>query len=86
MTRKTELPTRSRHLMIYDSDWDFLETNFGARSGQPIGVGRAIRKIVHKHVEAMRAKQIEAIDEIEARRTAAYGKVMTRMAGGQQDV
>ena len=57
-------PVRSRHIEIYESDWEFLENNFGNGSVSRVGVGPTIREIVHQKVKWLRAKQIERLDQL----------------------
>jgi hypothetical protein len=62
MTRRHEKPTSRRHIQIFDEDWEFLEANMGPESASPLGVGTAIRMIVHAKVQGLRAKIIGALD------------------------
>lgn len=62
MSRKIERPAVARHIHIFQEDWEFLEQFFGRGTANPIGPSKAIRNIVHKHVGAIRARQLEAID------------------------
>lgn len=59
MTKKDELPSKTRHLRIYDEDWEFLELHYG----KTLGVSKAIRSIVHARVVAMRDKVAQKMDE-----------------------
>ena len=70
--RKLELPTVTRHILIYQEDWDFLTKNFG----QTIGPGHAIRKIVHHRVQALRAKEIERLDQTPRAQSAIDSKII----------
>jgi hypothetical protein len=60
MSKKSPLPQSRRHVMLYDEDWDWLQAEFG----QKIGVGAAIKVIVHRKVQDMKAKANEAFDRI----------------------
>lgn len=66
MSRKAIRPQRARHIFVYDEDWEFLERWIGQwkgdRRSMPIGVGAAIRDIVHARVTFLRSKQIEILD------------------------
>jgi hypothetical protein len=62
MTRRHEKPTSRRHIQIFDEDWEFLLANMGPESANPLGVGTAIRVIVHAKVQGLRAKIIAGID------------------------
>ena len=59
MSKRLDLPTVDRHLLLYKEDWDWLKTKFGAA----IGVNQAIRDIVHARVRALRAKAIARLDD-----------------------
>lgn len=56
MSKKSIRPQSRRHILIYDEDWDWLMQHFGAGSLHPIGVGPAIRAIIHKHVRDLQAR------------------------------
>jgi hypothetical protein len=56
MTKKTLLPSRPRHIRLYDEDWNFLENYYGRGSSQPIGTTQAVRGIVHAFVGRLKAK------------------------------
>jgi hypothetical protein len=56
MSKKTRLPSRPRHIRVYDEDWDFLDNYYGRNSSKPIGTTKAIRGIVHAFVTRMRVK------------------------------
>jgi hypothetical protein len=49
--------------LIFDDDWDYLTQVYGPGSESAIGVGPAIRQIVHTWVGALRAKAQRVIDE-----------------------
>lgn len=55
MTKALHLPSRPRHIRIWDEDWAFLEQHFGRTSARPIGATKAIRSIVHSFVERIKA-------------------------------
>ena len=63
MPRRTELPTVTRNILIYEEDWDFLSQRFGAGSLRPVGAGPIIREIVHRKVQEIREKEREAINQ-----------------------
>lgn len=64
MSKKAALPQSRRHVMIYDEDWEFLQQEFGQGSKSEIGVGVAIKTIVHAKVQDMKARANEAFDKI----------------------
>lgn len=65
MSRRLPLPQSRRHVLIFDEDWNFLNTWFGDSSTVKTGVGPAIRAIVHQRVEYLKAKQAARLDELE---------------------
>ena len=62
MSRKSRLPQSRHHILVYDEDWEWLEQHFGASSSRPIGIGPAIREIIHKHLENIRDKFQQRLD------------------------
>ena len=60
MSRKSIEPVSPRHIYVYDEDWSYLTERFGVRGfGQTrIGVGPAVRAIIHSWVKATRAREI----------------------------
>jgi len=62
MSKRTDFPASTRHLLIYDEDWEYLESRFGPRGIKPVGVSTVIRAILHQKVMALRAKEIETQD------------------------
>jgi hypothetical protein len=81
VSRKIERPAVARHIHIFEEDWDFLEQYFGRRSANPIGPSKAIRNIVHKHIGAIRAKQLAAIDEMSPAMEADAAEIARRLKG-----
>lgn len=63
MSKRSELPQSRRHVLIFDEDWTFLSTHYGPSAASPIGVGVAVRKIVHARVAALRAQHAELMDK-----------------------
>ncbi len=64
MTKRIERNATARHIQIFEDDWEFLNNNFGRGTEKPLGAGKAIRLIVHKYCNAVRANQIKGIDDI----------------------
>lgn len=62
MTRRAPRPQKARHVPITDEDWDYLDRAYGPGSERKIGVGPAIRAIVSKHVQIMKAKEQALLD------------------------
>jgi hypothetical protein len=73
MSKKLELPTTSIHMQIFTEDKVFLEE--WCRLHQAIGLGEALRRIVHSRVKALRTKQIEALDAAPAAEAEANAKI-----------
>ena len=81
MTKRNEAPTVARHVLLFESDWTFLEANFGRHTEARLGAGNAVRAIVHKHVEAIRAAQIAAVDELPDSSRVNYDLLAKRLGG-----
>lgn len=62
MSKRAEMPQSRHHVLIFDEDWEWLDANCGPYSESRMGVGVAIRKIVHYHVRVLRQKAQEAAD------------------------
>jgi hypothetical protein len=62
--KKLPAPTIDRHIDLYKSDWEFIESHFGRSSSSRFGAARFVREVVHLKVKALRAKEIEALDGI----------------------
>jgi hypothetical protein len=69
--KKTAFPASTRHLLLYDEDWEYLESRFGPRGIRPVGVSTVVRAILHQKVMALRAKEIEARDQAHYANAAA---------------
>ena len=54
MSRRAKFPQSRHHVMIYDEDWDWLSTMFGAQNGNGTGAGTVIRELVHRQVARLR--------------------------------
>ena len=60
MSRRSELPQTPRHVLVFDEDWEFLLRFFDRGAGATITPGQAIRQLIHKHVKALREREIAA--------------------------
>ncbi len=58
----SDLPMSRRHIEIFDEDWAFLDRYYGVNSDSKIGVGPAIRHIVHQKVSQLKMKMTEMRD------------------------
>ncbi len=66
--KKSEILAQSpRHILVYDEDWDYIETHFGRDSPAKLGAGKAIRGIVHSFVRRLKAKAEDARNVAESR-------------------
>jgi hypothetical protein len=54
--KPNKLPSRPRHIRIYDEDWDFLDLAFGRNSPKPVGATAAVRSIVHSYCKRLKEK------------------------------
>lgn len=58
-------PKRKIHVELFDSDYEYLNNLFG-RGGrhEELGLGRAIRNIVHQKVAGLKAKENGELDKL----------------------
>lgn len=61
MSKKTILPQSRRHILLYNEDWEYLETRFGPKGIKPVGISNVIRALVHRRVLAWREAENEAM-------------------------
>lgn len=50
MSRKVSLPQSTHHLAVYNEDWEYISSRFGAAGIKPVGVSNVIRALIHKAV------------------------------------
>jgi hypothetical protein len=50
MSKKAKLPQTPRHVLIFDEDWEYLETRFGPAGLKPVGVSNVIRALIHQRI------------------------------------
>lgn len=62
MSRKHEEPTVSRHIEVYQSDWEFLQRQFGRASEAKLGVSVAIRQMIRKGVRDYQERLARKLD------------------------
>lgn len=60
MSLKARLPQSPRHILVYNDDWEYLETRFGYRGLKPVGVSNVIRALIHKRVLEWREAENDA--------------------------
>jgi hypothetical protein len=54
LAKKSRFPQTPRHILIYDEDWEYLETRFGPQGLKPVGVSNVIRALIHQRVLGLR--------------------------------
>ena len=59
MPARPELPTRDFHLRLFAEDLEFLEDRL---AGSQMGLGEALREIIHKRVLQLRAEFLRRED------------------------
>lgn len=62
MTKRSELPQRRRHVIVFDEDWEFLLRHYGADTDARLGAGAAVRQIVHARVKQLRELMAQRAD------------------------
>jgi hypothetical protein len=63
MSKKSILPQSPRHILVYDKDWEYLNSLYGKSGVNPIGISVAIRQILHAFCKKAKARENQAIDE-----------------------
>lgn len=63
MSKKSRLPQSPHHVLIYDEDWEYLETRFGPTGFRPVGVSAVIRGLVHNKVLSWREAENKAAEK-----------------------
>ena len=62
MPRKNERAIVTKHLSVYEEDWEFLVEQLQRQAGLKLTPGMIIKEIVHNHVKVMRSKQSKSLD------------------------
>ena len=62
MSRRSPIPQRPHHILVYDEDWEFLLTYMKGK----MGPSEAIRQITHQWCIRVRAKMEQRVDSINA--------------------
>jgi hypothetical protein len=62
VTKRSILPQRPRHILVYDEDWEYLSAMFGPGAVKPVGISPAIRAIIHAYVGKLRQRAIDTQD------------------------
>lgn len=64
MSRKSAIPQSRRHILVFDEDWEYLESQYGRPYGvTPLGTSAAVRLLIHKYVRKLKAREEEALSE-----------------------
>lgn len=66
MSKRAERPQSRRHILVFDEDWEYLDKLYGPQGLKRIGVGPAIRQIIHAKVKALKAREIGMRDSRQA--------------------
>jgi hypothetical protein len=64
MPRKHDESVVSRHIEVFESDWDFLQQHFGRGSEEKLGVSVAIRQMIRKFVRDYRERLTRKLDRL----------------------
>jgi len=64
MSRKHDEATASRHIEVYETDWEFLQKHFGRQSEAKVGVSVAIRQMIRKGVRDYQERLARRLDRI----------------------
>lgn len=54
MSKRAIADQTSRHVMIFDEDWEFILANYGPGSPKEIGPSEFIRTCVHSYIGRIR--------------------------------
>ena len=63
MSAKARRPQSRRHILVFDEDWEYLDAIYGTASTNRLGVGPAIREVIHTYVSKLKAKTEAILDE-----------------------
>jgi hypothetical protein len=64
MSRKHDESVVSRHIEVFESDWDFLQQHFGRSSEAKLGVSVAIRQMIRKGVRDYQERLARKLDRM----------------------
>jgi tRNA G37 N-methylase TrmD len=80
LSKKSRLPQSPRHVLIYNEDWEYLETRFGPTGLKPVGVSNVIRALIHQKILDWR--EAENIAATAARRENIQRESMKEQPNG----
>jgi hypothetical protein len=63
MPKRGIRPQTSRHVFIYDEDWEFLQNLYGRGSRNPVGVSRVVQELIHQKVKGLRQAVANKLDQ-----------------------
>ena len=64
MSRKHDESVVSRHIEVFESDWDFLQQHFGRSSEAKLGVSVAIRQMIRRGVRDYQERLARKLDRL----------------------
>jgi len=64
MSRKHDESVVSRHIEVFETDWDFLQQHFGRSSEAKLGVSVAIRQMIRKGVRDYQERLARRLDRL----------------------
>jgi len=64
MSRKHDEDVVSRHIEVFESDWEFLQQHFGRSSEAKLGVSVAIRQMIRKGVRDYQERLARRLDRM----------------------
>jgi hypothetical protein len=73
MSRKHDETVVSRHIEVFESDWEFLQQQFGRASEAKLGVSVAIRQMIRKGVRDYQERLARKLDRLRGDVGAATG-------------
>ena len=62
MSRKHDESVVSRHIEVFETDWDFLQQHFGRSSEAKLGVSVAIRQMIRRGVRDYQERLARRLD------------------------
>ena len=64
MSRKHDETVVSRHIEVFESDWEFLQQHFGRHSEAKLGVSVAIRQMIRRGVRDYQERVARRLDRM----------------------
>lgn len=64
MSRKHDETVVSRHIEVFESDWEFLQQHFGRSSEAKLGVSVAIRQMIRRGVRDYQERLARKLDRM----------------------